>query len=74
MITGILVLTATLAFPILGLTGIDAFLSRPVLIQEIDSNGTVKNQFLDSFQPDEKSSRFIKNQFLHFDHGLLVSI
>lgn len=36
-----------------------SFLGRPVLIQELDGNGVAKNQYLDSFQKELNSSKFI---------------
>jgi len=38
---------------------VDAYIGKPVLIQEIDANGSVKNQYLDFFQLDQISSKFI---------------
>lgn len=42
------------------MAGVDAYLGRPVLVQELDAvSGVVKNQYLDSFQQEPGSAKFI---------------
>ncbi len=53
MISKISILVLAFVSPCLALAGVDAFMGRPVLIQELDAKGTVKNQYLDSFQQEQ---------------------
>lgn len=59
MMTRFSILTALFVFPGVALAGVDAYIGKPVLIQEVDAGGVIKNQYLDSFQREENGSKFI---------------
>lgn len=59
MIARLLILFTASIAPCLSYGSINGFLERPVLVQELDSNGKIKTQYFDSFKKDQASLKYI---------------